>query len=535
MVGALLAYFGPAPDSIHLRAAAVRAPWRGAAQTPVVAPGLGFICAQGSALAGVHGGLAIGFQGRIDNLTGLASAFGLDAGDVLHVIAHLYRQQGDEFARHILGDFAIIIIDVNRQSLLAVRDWIGMKPLFWLADGEQVALATEIKQVLALLNLPMHPALKALEAFKADESIDLTATFVEGVHAVPPCGQVRFGLDTAAQVWRRQLRFDPVRLGLNQAAEEIRRRLEIAIARRIPMGVHAGVMLSGGVDSPAVTAVAAHLGQTGKASMLQRCYTMALPEIPECDETGSARHVALSCKLPWTAVEVRVADYRNFPERALEIHDGPVYLTGAGIGLMMDQAQRDGIDTLLTGLGGDEFADQSGDELCQSLLRREWRTAWIWVAAGGRKRLKAHVRITAKAFIDFCKGRRAESMFEDTASWFWTRYTLEILEQEAATRNITVECPLLDFELASFLSGLSPSIKSTPQHTKAALREAVRGLVPDEVRLNPNVMVYNAVAGRVLGQRPEGQSLHRFLNHHFATCWLENVRSASEKKSRYNT
>jgi len=523
MVGALLAYFGPAPDSVNFHAAEMRAPWRGAAQTPIVVPGLGAICAQGSAQAGFHDGLAIGFHGRIDNLTELSSRFGLDADGILQVIAQLYRQQGDEFARHMLGDYAIVIVDAKRQSLLAVRDWIGMKPLFWLADGEQVALATEIKQALALFNLPLRPALKPLEAFKADEAIDLTATFAEGVQAVPPCGQVRLGPNQEAHVWRRQLRFIPVKLGLKRSAEEIRRRLEIAIARRLPKGVRAGAMLSGGVDSPAVTAVAAHLGQTGRAPMLQRCYTMALPDIPECDETGPARHVALSCGLPWTAVEVRVADYRNFPDRALAIHDGPVYLTGAGIGLMMDQAQRDGIDTLLTGIGGDEFADQCGDELRQSLLRGEWRAAWNWITAGGRKRLKAHLRIAAQAFIDFCKGRRAESMFEDTASWFWTRYTLEILEQEAATRNITVACPLLDYELASFLAGVSPSIKSTPQHTKAALREAVKGLVPDEVRLNSYVMVYNAVAREVLGQKPKGQSLHQFLNHHFAAYWQTKV------------
>jgi len=529
MVGGLLAYFGPAPGGADWQGAESRAPWRGAAQQSIILPGLGSVRALGCATAGISQTLAIGFYGRIDNLAELAESSGLEtSSDVVPVVAALYLRHGDEFAQHVLGDYAIIVIDVNRQSLLCVRDWIGMKPLYWRADGEHVALATEVKQVVALLGHSLQPAPEPLEAFVADKTLDLTATFVEGVQAVPPSGQVLFCRDRAIRVWRRRLRFNPVKLAFPQAAKEIRKRLETAISRRLPEGMRAGSMVSGGVDSPAVTAAAAHLGKAGLVPMLERCYTLALPEMPECDETVSGQQVARACGVPWVPVLVSVADYRAWPARALGIHDGPVYLTAAGVRKMMESAKRDGLDTLLVGLGGDEFADQSGDELRQLVLCREWSNVVNWIIAGGRKRLKANLRTTARALLDHVKGRRAESRYEETAAWFWTRYTLEIFEHEAAAQGITIECPLLDYELASFLAGLLPSVKSTARLTKAALREAVRGLVPDSVRLDSRVIVYDAVAYKALGAVPSGKTLHSFLNDHFASYWLNAVNRPEE-------
>jgi len=111
--------------------------------------------------------LAIGFHGRIDNLAELAASLNATTQDPLDLIAALYLDRGDECGRQLLGDFAIVVIDLQRRALLALRDWIGVRPLFWLGHGGGVAVASEIKQALALFNLPQRPDQGVVQAFIA--------------------------------------------------------------------------------------------------------------------------------------------------------------------------------------------------------------------------------------------------------------------------------------------------------------------------------------------------------------------------------
>lgn len=528
MVGALIAYLGPDLQSVDFEAAARVAPWRGQLRDVIKIPELGLLCAQGAAITQFRHHLAIGFHGRIDNLDEIATLLNSNSHDPLDLIAQLYLDRGNEFGQHILGDFAIVVIDPHRRSLLAVRDWIGVRPLFWLVHGDGVAVASEIKQALALFSLPTRPAQDVLDAYTANETLAHTTTFISGVEAVPACGQVLIQPNRSSRAWRRNLLFPPVQIEPIEAATEIRRRLEIALTRRLAGGARAASLLSGGVDSPAVTAVAASLSHRGVVQPLAHCYTQALPEVPECDETEAARRVAKACAIPWSPVELRLADFRAWPARASILHDGPVFLTSCGARFMLEAARRDGIQLVLTGFGGDEFADQSCQELRQTLLRREWSSALQWMISGGLRNVRTTLGTTARALRDgLIKGQRAEARFEATAASFGTRFALEILEREGAYHGIAVAHPLLDYELASFLAGLPPSIKSTPSINKSALREAVKGLVPDAIRINPAVVVYNAVALAAFGACPEGLTLHQLLNSRCATAWQNQLEQSS--------
>jgi len=522
--GGLVACIGTTSAKADVIAATEVAWWRGAPADPVRIDEVGCICAQGEAKAGIRGNLAIGFHGRIDNMPALGVAWRQHFESELDLIAALYREEGDDFAKDILGDFAIVVLDPERLSLLACRDWIGMRPLFWSEHRGQTAVASEIKQLLPLFGQPLRPAAEPLAAYAASEPIESNATFVHGVSAVPASGHVLATRFAPATAKSRPLRFKANDAEPREASEEIRRLLEIAIIRRMPPGVRAGAMMSGGVDSTAVTGVAASLARAGRSPQLERCYTMALPEIPECDETAQAKQVAEANGLPWQPVTITIADYKAWPDRAFDLHEGPVFPTACGASMIIQAAANDGIDVLLTGLGGDEFADQAGVEFRQALLRGEWRTVREWIRADQPGNVRSVLGVAARAARDYLlKGTRAESKFEDTARRFWTRYTLELIEREGARWGVRVEAPFFDFELASFLAGLAPSVKSTPALSKAALREAVTGLVPDTVRLDPRIIVYNSVIEAVVGPVPAGQTLHRHIGRSYASHWAERA------------
>ena len=524
MTGGLLAYFGTKPHKANAHAASQTAEWRGPLHKPVGMEGIGFVCAQGTAKAGRRGELAIGFHGRIDNLDELGQSLGTRCDGELDLVASLYRQHGDEFATELLGDFAIVLLDEGRGCLLASRDWIGMRPLFWLEHQGQTAVTSEIKQALKLFEHPMIPADQPHAANSASEPNEPDATIEKGVGAVPAFGYVLATRSAPTRTWTKPHRFEPIRADAEAARQETRRLLEIATLRRIPVGARTGAMMSGGVDSTAVAGVAAHLARMRKAPPLEACYTMALPELPDCDETVAARQVAESIGVSWKPVVIRIEDYKAWPERAFDLHDGPVFPTACGAAIIIREAAEDGIETLLTGLGGDEFADQAGVEFRQCLLRGEAREALRWVRSGQPGTIRSVLGATARAVRDyFLHGIRAETKYEQTARRFWTRYTLELIEREGAKHGLSVEAPFFDRELASFLAGLAPSVKSTPEFSKSLLRDAVADLVPESVRLNPRIVVYNSVIEAALGPVPGGQSLHQFIGRSYAERWMQQV------------
>ncbi len=189
----LLGYLAPDLPPERSVGAARRSPWRGDITATEAGP-IGVIHALGGATVARRAHVAVALHGRLDNLAALRGDLGLapDA-DPGAVVAEAYLRHGDEFGGRLVGDFALLVLDERRGTVLAVRDWVGTRPLFWGKHGEVVAWGSEVKQVLALLDLPYRPDERTLAAYEQMATPELTATFAEGVLAVPPGGQVLAG------------------------------------------------------------------------------------------------------------------------------------------------------------------------------------------------------------------------------------------------------------------------------------------------------------------------------------------------------
>src|SRR4051812_21232355 len=131
MMGAGLLGFlgGPLPPG-QMDAALESAPWRGVPSMVIDRP-IGTISALGTARAGIYGHVATAVHGRIDNLGAIGRDLQTDPDDPCAVVAAAYGCYGDEFARRLIGDFAILVLDTERHVLVGTRDWIGARPLFW--------------------------------------------------------------------------------------------------------------------------------------------------------------------------------------------------------------------------------------------------------------------------------------------------------------------------------------------------------------------------------------------------------------------
>jgi asparagine synthase (glutamine-hydrolysing) len=171
------------------------------------------------------------------------------------VVLRGYLQWGDKVAEHLNGMFAFAIWDVRTEELLLVRDRMGVKPLFYYPTADGVLFGSEPKAILA------HPTVRPRVGKDGFREILVLAknpesTIYAGMHEVRP-GQVvrvnRNGL-TKRRYWMLTAREHED--DLPRTIETVTALLEDIVQRQIVSDVPLCSLLSGGLDSSAVTAMA---------------------------------------------------------------------------------------------------------------------------------------------------------------------------------------------------------------------------------------------------------------------------------------
>jgi asparagine synthase (glutamine-hydrolysing) len=172
------------------------------------------------------------------------------------VLAHLYEEHGSRFAERLRGMFAVAIWDAPRRRLVLARDRFGIKPLVYREAGDELVFASELRA------LPRGEVdLDALEAFLAFNAIPAPLTIFRGTRKLPP-GHVLVWENGATRL-ERFARPGPVAAAdvrdgdEAELVEELRARLRDSVRAHLVSDVPVGVLLSGGVDSSALAALAA--------------------------------------------------------------------------------------------------------------------------------------------------------------------------------------------------------------------------------------------------------------------------------------
>ncbi len=177
------------------------------------------------------------------------------------VLGHLYEEHGIGCLERLRGMFALALWDRRERTLLLARDAFGIKPLCYAQLGGELAFASE------LTALARHPGVSreldpdALEAYLAFNSIPAPLTALRAVRKLAPGhwltwrdGEVRTGR------WARPAPVPAAavrREGIGALAAEARERLRDSVRSHLVADVPVGVLLSGGIDSSALTALAA--------------------------------------------------------------------------------------------------------------------------------------------------------------------------------------------------------------------------------------------------------------------------------------
>lgn len=176
------------------------------------------------------------------------------------VIVHAYEEYGYDCVRLFNGMFAFALYDSEKKILFLARDRCGIKPLHYtlLKDGTFL-FASEIKALLQYGRVKAEMDPYSLHCIINLRYIPGERTMFRGIYRLPP-GNFMI-VDTSGI--KMQKFWEPVQQ-IGDASEEyyivtLRRLLEESISRHLISDVPVGIMLSGGIDSSSVVALASRM------------------------------------------------------------------------------------------------------------------------------------------------------------------------------------------------------------------------------------------------------------------------------------
>jgi asparagine synthase (glutamine-hydrolysing) len=261
---------------------------------------------------------------------------------------HLYEQHGPEYARRLRGMFAVAIWDGRRRRLVLARDRYGIKPLYYRDAGDTLEFASELRA------LPRGEIdLNALEAFLAFNSIPAPYSIFRDTRKLP-AGHVLVWEETGALSIERYARPEPVSIdevrGDDEAelVEELRARLRDSVRAHLLADVPVGVLLSGGVDSAVLAALAAQ-----ETSDPVHTFTIGFQE-RSFDERADARLVAERYGTNHHELLVQPDPLVLVPALA-DVFDEPFADSSALPTYLVSQLAAEHVKVALSGEGGDEL------------------------------------------------------------------------------------------------------------------------------------------------------------------------------------
>ncbi|MFI6689231.1 asparagine synthase (glutamine-hydrolyzing) [Streptomyces sp. NPDC050485] len=172
------------------------------------------------------------------------------------VVLRGYLEWGEGVVDKLNGMFAFGIWDVRREELLLVRDRMGVKPLYYYPTAEGVLFGSEPKVILANPEIPRRVNTNGLR-----ELLDMVKTpehaIFTGMHEVRPGHTVRVRREglTKRRYWALEAKEHTD--SLEKTIDTVRDLLEDTVQRQLISDVPLCSLLSGGLDSSAVTALAA--------------------------------------------------------------------------------------------------------------------------------------------------------------------------------------------------------------------------------------------------------------------------------------
>lgn len=446
------------------------------------------------------------------------------------VILYLYELYGLECVQYLRGMFAFCLYDTKLKQLIVARDRIGEERVYYAEVPCGVVISSELKTILQeYIPQPQLNVEALLAPVRFTGGISPRDTFVEQIKRVLPGEMLIINANGVRRnrYWERKRTYDYVGT-LEQSKEKTLELLHEAVNLEMRSDVPVAVMLSGGVDSSAVAAIAKRCGH--EVHTITTGYTGAHSQ----DERDVAKRFAGEQGFIYHEIELSEQDYIDSFEELTAYLDEPMTdSTAIAQWAMFKKVKEMGFKVLLGGMGGDElfYGYPAWNKLGESLrLRREHEAIFPWkgkkmdwlrfmsknlkwvLQAGYPSKLEDksygwwihddYYRFLKEATLTLngetisledyrykiqkgfplCeRGKEIDAIYDDCIDTVMTQAYLYLSDRLSMGCSLEGRSPLLDYKLFEHVMSLPLEYKYVPGKPKQYFKDVLAGIVPDYI------------------------------------------------------
>ncbi|TVR38870.1 MAG: asparagine synthase (glutamine-hydrolyzing) [Cryomorphaceae bacterium] len=302
--------------------------------------------------------LTVIFNGEIYNFRELrkelsVKGYSFHSQSDTEVLLAAFDCWGESFVSRLNGMFAFAIFDDVRQKIFLARDRTGEKPLFYRAANDELRFASELKALLADPLVPRSLNPDGLDTYLGLGFAPGDLCILEGFNKLPPAHQLSFDLKSGNLEIKRYWDFPKSNAQVPSLTKdmllcELETLLSEAVQRQMVADVPVGVLLSGGVDSSLIAAMAVrHASEV-------RTFTIGFPGGNRYDERPHAKLVADFLGTRHHELMAEPTTVELFPELARQF-DEPIVDSSMIPTYLVSKLVRQHCTVALGGDGGDEL------------------------------------------------------------------------------------------------------------------------------------------------------------------------------------
>ncbi len=419
----------------------------------------------------------------------------------IEVLPHLYDEYGIDFIEKLNGMYTICLYDKEKEEIFLIRDRLGIKPLYYAIVDTDLIFASELKSILATNYVSETINFDALSTYLELLYIPTPLSPFRDVYKLSSGTYLRWsnGKHKLESYWEPKLEIETI-IDEESAIEQINDILTDSLRLQMRSDVPVGTFLSGGIDSSAISALAAI--QTDESLNTFHIHWNGIEG--KLDESKQAALVSQRYGTKHFVKDVSDEDLiRDLPKLVWHLDeplaDGAFLLT---YGLAKEAAKH--VKVILSGAGGDELfggyrhykkhsfianlaskilfdKDVTGSYFDKRKTRdsKKWKKYFDWFRPS----------VYASEMNEIYTRNRSEDMLNATMlsdlKWYLQDDILMLTDKMTMAASIECRVPLLDYRLVELSLGIGSDLKICNGEKKYIFKKAMAKHLPPEVLDRP--------------------------------------------------
>ena len=420
-----------------------------------------------------------------------------------------YKEWGDDVLDRVNGQYAFCIYDKPGRELFLARDRAGINPLYYYWDGEQFIFTSEFKGILKS-GVEKSVSESALDYYLMYGYTPPEQTIIEDAYKLRPGTYLRFDLDgnmVEEQTTYWEASFNTTITTKEKAVKAIRSELDRAVQRRMIADVPVGAFLSGGLDS---SAVVAHMTQHTDDL---NTYSVSFDK-QDYDESQYAKKVADQFNTNHTTVEFDANDLEELLPRLPHHYDEPFGDHSLLPMFLVAQVASEDVTVALSGDGSDEiFGGYEKYKLFEYVTYQEHakpafkaiskfsdylpRKLQRYALYANLEQYQQYANINSYQYIedlteDDLAVYEAYKPYFNQDHWLSNAINADFnlylpddiltkVDRACLANSLEPRPPFLDKNMVDLAGKIDPRLKRSGGEGKAILKEAMEGILPDEI------------------------------------------------------